>query len=115
MSSNYLSTPSGNEQQFKVVLTTTGVTTLVTGGDNGARVTLVRAAEVAGATPTLRLEVWDGSTAYQIKGAKALTAYEVYQDFDIRLLRGEVLRAVASAADQIHITGLYVDITRGSQ
>lgn len=115
MSSNYLSTPAGNEQQFRVVLSSTGVTELVTGGDNGARVTLVRAAEVAGATPTLRLEIWDGSTAYQIKGAKALEPHEVYQDFDIRLLRGDVLRAQASAADEIHITGLYVDITRGSQ
>lgn len=114
MASNYLSTPAGNEQQFKAVLTTTAATTLVTAGDNGARVTLIRATEVAGATPTLILSIFDGTTSYQLRGAKALTAYEVYQDFDVRLLRNEILRAQASAANQVHITGLFLDIQRGS-
>jgi hypothetical protein len=113
MTSNFLSTPAGNEQPFKFVLAATTVTTLVTAGDNGARVTLVRIAETAGTLATVRLEIWNGTTAYIIKGAKALTAHEVYKDFDIRLLKGEVLRAEASLTG-VHITGLYVDISRGS-
>ena len=46
--------------------------------------------------------------------AKALTAGQVYKDYDIKLFRGEKLRATASVSNSVDVTGLYVDISRGS-
>lgn len=87
---------------------------LVTAGNNGARVTVIRAAEISAvSTTTLRLEIVTATSTFQIRGAKALAAHEVYQDFDVRLLKGEVLRAVASTSSAVHITGLYVEPSRG--
>lgn len=117
MSSNFLSVPTGNERPFSSLMTTTAAVALVTAGDNGARVTLIRAAEIAGTSvTTLRLDVLNaaGTSSVQIRGAKALTAHEVYQDYDVRLLRGEVLRATASTSTGVNITGLYVENPRGS-
>lgn len=116
MSSTYLSVPSGNEKPFSSMMTTTSAVALVTGGNNGARVTVIRAAEIAGTSvTTLKLDILNAAatSAVQIRGAKALAAHEVYQDFDVRLLKGEVLRATASTSTGVHISGLYVENPRG--
>lgn len=107
--SSYLTTFFGVEQPFKQSLTTTSAVALVTAGSNGARVTLVRASEKAGGTPTLTLDILasDGVTSYSLH-TKALTAGQVYRETDVRLLGGEKLRATASVSNQVDVTGLYV-------
>lgn len=109
MTSNYLTTPNGIEKPFHEKLSTTNAVALVTAGSASARVTIMRAAEMAGGTPTLQLDVLnsDGVTAYMLRTG-AMTARQVYIDYDVRLLAGEKLRATASVSNQVDVTGLYV-------
>jgi hypothetical protein len=109
--SNYLTTLFGNEQPFSSRMTTTDAVALVSGGNNGARVTLIRVAEVAAvSSTTLRLDILDraGTSSVQIRPAKALAVGEVYRETDVRLMKGEVLRATASISSGVNITGLYI-------
>ncbi len=110
----YLTTLIGVEQPFKVILAGTGATTLVTAGQNGTRVTVIRCANVTANTPTLALGVLsaDGISTYRLRGVVAMTAGQVYKDYDVRLLPGEKLQAQAGTGNEIHCTGLYVDPPR---
>lgn len=115
MTSNYLSTPSGNEAPFSSLNTSTTVN-LVTAGNNGARVTLLRCAEINGvSSTTLQVEVVPAAatTATQIRSSSALGVREVWKEYDIRLLRGEVLRAVTSISSGAHFSGLVVIPPKG--
>lgn len=91
-----------------VVLSGTSATTIVDGGNTGCTVEYVRACEVAGATPTLILDIYRGGVAYKIRGTLAMTANTPYTDRDpIQLEAGDLLRATASAANQVHVTATY--------
>jgi hypothetical protein len=60
------------------------------------------AVEVAGATPALTLDLFDGTTAYRLRNAFAMAAKETFIfNEPITLNSGWSLRATASAADQI--------------
>ena len=92
----------------KVALSSTAATTIVDGGNTGATVEYVRATEVAGSTPTLILDIYSASTAYKIRGTLAMTAHTPVVDANpIQLEAGELLRATASAANEIHVTATY--------
>ncbi len=116
MSDEYLTSLVGIEGPFKAILSTTGATTLLTAGANGTRVTLIRATNVTTNTPTLALGILsaDGLTTYRLRGAIAMTSGQVYVDEDgARLLAGEKLVAQAGTGNEVHVTGLYVDPSRG--
>ena len=102
-------TQNGLLKQAAVILSTTGATAIVTATTTTGALTVehIRVAEVAGATPTLTLDIYDGSTAYKIR-VKAMTAGEVYTDTSPILLEpGWSLRATAGTINQAHVTALY--------
>jgi hypothetical protein len=91
-----------------VALSGTSATTIVDGGNTGCTVEYVRACEVSGNTPTLILDIYRGGVAYKIRGTLAMTANTPYTDRDfIQLEAGDLLRATASAANQVHVTAGY--------
>ena len=95
-------------QTAAVVLSGTSATTIVDGGETGCTVEYVRACEVSGNTPTVILDIFRGGVAYKIRGTLAMTANTPYTDRDvIQLEAGELLRATASAANQVHVTASY--------
>lgn len=105
--------PFGREAPIKAILGNT-VQTLYTAGQNGATILALRIAEVAGATPTVTLDVYTGTTAYEIDHLKPFTAKESWEAIKtdgvpVVLLPGELLRATASAANQLHVTGVVVE------
>lgn len=88
-------------------LTTTAATTILDPDKSGALLLSIIAIEIAGATPTLTLDIFDGTTTYYLQNAVAMTARQRLQiDILVPLKVGEKLRATASAANQIdiHIT-----------
>jgi hypothetical protein len=99
----------GNVQPAQVKLTTADPTVIVSGGQSGAVVVGIYAAEITGNTPTLTLEKYDGTNRYFIRGAKAMTAYEEYsRDVIIVLKPNESLRAEAGTANQIDVVATYI-------
>lgn len=102
-------TQNGLLKQAATVLSGTSATAIVTASTTTGALTVeyIRCAEVAGATPTLTIDIYDGSTAYKIR-VKAMTAGEVYIDnAPILLEPGWSLRVTAGAANQVHATALY--------
>ena len=92
----------------RVKLTTTGATTLVDPAKSGVLLLSIVAVEIAGATPTLTLDIYDGTTTYYLQNAVAMTAKQRLQiDILVPLKVGEKLRATASAANQIDIHVTY--------
>ena len=102
-------TQNGLLKQAAVILSGTSATAIVTATTTTGALTVeyIRCAEVAGSTPTLTIDLYDGSTAYKIR-VKAMTAGEVYTDTAPILLEpGWSLRVTAGSANQIHATALY--------
>lgn len=91
-------------------LTTSTVTTILDPGQAGAIIVEINATEIAGATPTLSIDRYDGTTATYVRPpSKAMTAREEYQRQSILVLgEDEVLRATASAANQIDVIVTYI-------
>lgn len=91
-----------------VKLTTNTVTDLLT-AKGKTLVVAIYAAEIAGATPNLTLEKYDGTSSFYLRNAKAMTAKELMQlDVLLNLKNGEKIRATASAANQIDIWVSYM-------
>lgn len=94
------------QKRFK--LTTTNTTTIYDASKGGVLLVSIVAVEIAGSTPTLSLDIYDGATAYFLQNAVALTARQrLHIDLLIPLKVGEQLRATASAANQIDIHVTY--------
>ena len=101
---------NGRELFAHVILSGTSATTIIsaTTTTGPLRVEYVRLAEVAAGTPTVILDIYDGSTAYKIRGTLAMVANTPSIDANPILLEpGESLRATASAANQVHVTAYY--------
>lgn len=99
----------GNVQTRQVKLSSTSPTVVVDGGQSGAVVVGVYAAEITGNTPAFSLEKYDGTTSYYLRNAKAMTAREEYaRDLIVVLKAGESLRATAGAANQIDVLATYI-------
>ena len=91
-----------------VKLTTTSATDILTASGK-TLIVAIYAAEIAGATPSLTIEKYDGTTSYYLRNAKAMTARELLElNVLLNLSHGEKLRATASAADQIDIWVAYL-------
>lgn len=92
-----------------IKLTTTGATIIAGSADNKTLVDWVQFTEIAGATPTLTIDIYDGTTTVYLRNALAMTAkQEVLKTHGISLNKGQYLRATASAANQIDVTGAKV-------
>lgn len=99
----------GNVQSTPTKLTTTGVTTILSGGQSGVIVVAIYAAEIAGATPLFTLAHFDGTTTTYLRNMKGMTAHEEYsRDVIIVLKAGHELRATASVANQIDVIVTYI-------
>jgi hypothetical protein len=105
--------PIGREVPVKAILPGSLVT-LYTAGNNGASIVALRVAEVGNGTPTITLDVYDGSTAYEVAHLRAFSAKEIWNavtldGVPIVLLPGDLLRATASAGDVLHVTGVAIE------
>lgn len=93
-------------KRFK--LDSTNVTTIYDADKSSALLLSIIAVEINGSTPTLTLDIYDGTTAYYLQNAVAMTARQRLQiDILVPLKVGEKLRATASAANQIDIHVTY--------
>jgi len=89
---------------------------VLTAGNNGCTLVGLRVSEVAGSTPTLILDITDrsGAVVVQICNLRAFAAHEIWEPITLHgvpvvLLPGWQVRAKASAGNQLHLTGVYVD------
>ena len=99
---------SGTMVSKAVKLTTTGATTLITA--SGRTIVLsVIAAEINGSTPTLTLELNDGTTSYYIRKGKAMVANatEIINETFV-LPSGWTLKATAGTANQIDVVATWM-------
>lgn len=105
----------GRETPIAVKLDGTTPITLASGGNNGVTVIALRLAEVAGATPTVTLDIYDGAAVVaELAHLRAFTAKDVWlpvtlDGVPVQLLPGQTLRATASAANQVHVTGIMIE------
>ena len=103
----------GNVQTQYTKLTTTSATAILEGGQSGKIVVAIYGAEITGSTPTLSIAHFDGTTTTFIRNTKAMTAREEYsRDVILVLKANEVLRATASAANQIDMAVTYIPSDR---
>ena len=92
----------------RVKLTTTAVTDVLT-AKGKTMVVRVYAAEIAGGTAALDVEVFDGVTSYYLLKGKAMVANTPYEiDCLENLKTGDVLRVKASAANAIDVSVSYL-------
>lgn len=107
--------PFGREALLAKQLTTTDVTTLYTAGNNGAAVVALSVNEIAGATPTISLDIYSGSAVVARRSVtRALAGRENWSAITLAgapivLSPGYSLRAQASAANQIDIDGVVIE------
>jgi len=98
----------GNLQTKYTKLTTTSATTVLDGGQSGATAVAIYACEISGNTPTLSIDRFDGTTATFVRPVKALASKEeVTKEVLLVLKAGELLRATASAANQVDVIVTY--------
>jgi hypothetical protein len=96
-------TIAGNIQTIATKLTTTAATALYTATKRTTIVSII-AAEITGNTPTLSIELYDGSTSYYLRYQAAMTANGIVTiDTPFVLNVGWSLRATAGTADRIDI------------
>ena len=107
--------PIGREAPISQKLTDDSYTTLVTAGDNGGTVLGLRVSEIAGSTPTIIIDVYDGTNSVvELCNGRAFTAREVWEPIraegvPVVLLPGHSLRAKASTGNQLHCTGVHIE------
>lgn len=95
-----------------VKLTVNTVTDIVA-ETNACLVKHVYCTEIAGANPTLTLEVYDGTTSTYLTKAKSMTALQTLRWEDIPLNPGMKLRATAGTANQIDVIAVVVEPGQG--
>ncbi len=96
----------GTAQNMLFKLSTANATVIAGNAVGSVIVYWVQFAEIAGATPAITLETYDGTTSFFHIKSKALTANGfIMFDAGIWLAPNQFLRATASAANQIDVTG----------
>lgn len=108
--------PIGREAPIYKRLTDTNYAELLTAGKNGATIVGLSVNEINGSTPTIILELRNGSgTVVALRAnARAMAAKENWSavtlaGVPIVLLPDHSLYAKASAGNQIDIDGVYID------
>jgi len=108
--------PVGRETPIYKQLADASYAEVLTAGRNGATIVSLSVNEIAGATPTIVLEIRNaaGSVVARRANARSMTAREnwgaiVLGGTPIVLLGGYSLYAKASAGNQIDIDGVYIE------
>jgi len=91
--------PNGNRP---VKLTTTGATDIVDGA-SCRLITQLYVTEIAGGTPSLSVEIYDGTTSFYVMRSKPMTARSVLTWDEIPLNINQKLRVTASVANQVDV------------
>jgi hypothetical protein len=99
--------PGGIPKPIAVKITGTSATDIAGSDTARSRVAWFQCAEIAGSTPDLTVEVYDGSTSFFLRKAVAMTANEIVVFANnIVLDKGQYLRVTASAANQVDVVGM---------
>ena len=90
-----------------VKLVTTNPTIVAGSATARTVVDWLQCTEIAGATPNLTIDIFDGTTIVFLRNAKAMTAKEevlLIQGFALN--PGQYLRVTTSVANQVDVTGM---------
>ncbi len=105
---------ANNYKNAKVDLSTTNLTTLIT-TETGSTIIIksILISEDAGSTPSLTLTLVNGSDIFSLFKDKAFSAKQTLELLSqpLVLSSGEILKAQASAANQLHVIVSYLEIT----
>jgi hypothetical protein len=95
-----------------VKLTSTNVTNIVNEGKR-CLVKKVYVTEISGNTPTLTLEIYDGTNSFYLMYQKPMTARQTLEWGDIPLAQNQSLRATAGTANRIDVIAVIVEPGQG--
>lgn len=115
MSQSTFHFPGGAANLLKQIITGTGITTISLGSDPGRAISWFRVNEYAGGTPTLTVEIYDGTNRFYLGSnsftwnAKAMTALQsLLFDEGYPLPQGSSLRITSNVANNVLVYGSYV-------
>lgn len=94
-------------------LTGTGATVIVDGAEVRT-IKKVYITEIAGGTPSLSVEVYDGTTSVYLMRLKPMTARSTLEWGDIPLNKNQDLRVTASVADQVDVFAVVLERSPGA-
>lgn len=101
--------PAQTAIPFAFKLSTTSATVIAGSADHGELVDWFQCTEIAGGTPNLTIELYDGTTSYYLQNAVAMTAKQsILKTHGIALHKGWYLRVTASVANQVDVVGAKV-------
>lgn len=104
MSVGIFSYPGSTIEGVGYKLTTTNPTVIAGNATAAMQVPWFACTEITGATPNLTIELFDGTTSFYLRNAKAMTAKEsVIFDSGIWLNPGTFLRITGSVANQVDV------------
>jgi hypothetical protein len=95
-----------------VKLTSTNVTNIVNEGKR-CLVKKVYVTEISGNTPTLSLEIYDGTNSFYLMYQKPMTARQTLEWGDIPLAQNQSLRATPGTANCIDVIAVIVEPGQG--
>lgn len=110
---------TGLETPINVRLTDMSYHDVAEGGNNGCTVVALAITELAGGTPTVILEIFDGTDVLaQRANERPFTAHEMWEvvkldSVPIVLLPNQTLRAKASAGNVLDCNGVFIDPSEG--
>ena len=105
---------ANNYKNAKVDLTTTNLTSVITvASGSTVIVKSILVSEDAGSTPSITLTLVNGSDIFNLFKDKAFSAKQTLELLNqpLVLSTGEILKAQASAANQLHVVVSYLEIT----
>ena len=105
---------ANNYKNAKVDLTTTNLTSVITvASGSTVIVKSILVSEDAGSTPSITLTLVNGSDIFNLFKDKAFSAKQTLELLNqpLVLSAGEILKAQASAANQLHVIVSYLEIT----
>tara|TARA_R100001086_G_scaffold1438_1_gene901 strand:- start:187 stop:507 length:321 start_codon:yes stop_codon:yes gene_type:complete len=105
---------ANNYKNAKVDLTTNNLTNVLTAAtDSTIIVKSILTSEDTGNTPTLTLSLVNGSDTFNLYKDKSFSSKQTIELLTQPLVisSGEILKAQASAANQLHIVVSYLEIT----
>jgi len=95
---------TGIPQTERIILSTTTPTVLLQASQNGNFIHSVYIAEATGTATDIVLDVYDGTTTFQLSGARTIGANgSLWLQIDQYLAFGSALRGTASAANRLHV------------
>jgi hypothetical protein len=99
--------PGGAAAPIHVKVATSTATIIAGNANYAVQVAWFQVTEIAGGTATLTIDIFDGTTAYLLRNALAMTAKAEYlYGRGFWLNPGEFLRVTTSSANQVDVIGL---------